>query len=77
MLEREVIKEFLKQELKERGIKIPDDISQQNLVETFCKYVENDYYEWLKDNFKSFFNHGNPDWDCIKELIEKYSKDDF
>ena len=22
--------------------------------------------EWLKDNFKVFFNHGNPCWDWIK-----------
>jgi hypothetical protein len=20
-----------------------------------------DYYEWLKDNFKTFFDYGNPD----------------
>ncbi len=28
-----------------------------------------DYYEWLRDNFKSFFDHGNPDWDWIREKI--------
>jgi len=36
------------------------NILKEALVETFCKYVEDDYYEWLKDNFKSFFNYGNP-----------------
>jgi len=36
----------------------------------FCQYVEDDYYEWLKDNFKSFFDHGNPDWEWIKEKIK-------
>ena len=44
---------------------MPDDIYKEVLVEAFCKYVEDDYYEWLKDNFKSFFNHGNPDWQWL------------
>jgi len=56
MLDREVVKEFLSEEFSERDIEIPDDISEDVLVETFCKYVENDYYEWLKDNFNSFFD---------------------
>ena len=59
MLDREVVREFLDEELK--GMEIPDDISKRALVETFYKYVEDDYYEWLKANFKSFFNDGNPD----------------
>ena len=60
MLEGRVVKEFLDEELGE--VEIPDDIYKEVLVEAFCKYVEDDYYEWLKDNFKSFFNCGNPDW---------------
>ena len=32
--------------------------------------VQDDYYVWLKDNFKSFFDHGNPDWEWIKEKIK-------
>jgi len=32
-------------------------------------YTEDDYYEWLKDNFKSFFNHGDPDWEWIRERL--------
>jgi len=35
-------------------------------------------HEWLKDNFKSFFNHGNPDWEWIRERIKgiiKQNKD--
>jgi len=62
MLDRSVVDNFLKDELE--GIK------WKNLVETFCRYIEDDYYEWIKDNFKSFFNHGNPDWKWIKEKIE-------
>ena len=76
MLDRDVIKEFLVEELKERGMKISKGISKKSLTETFCKYTEDDYYEWIKDNFKSFFNCGGgsgPDWDWIKERIEHYS----
>ncbi|MEW5937509.1 MAG: hypothetical protein AB1665_06800 [Candidatus Thermoplasmatota archaeon] len=73
MLDREVVKEFLEDELK--GIEIPKDIPFGSLVGTFCKFTEDDYYEWLKDNFKSFFNHGNPDWDWIRGRIEHYSED--
>lgn len=71
MLDRQVVKEFLKEALD--GIEIPQNLG--DLAETFCKYVEDDYYEWLKDNFKSFFNYGNPDWIWIKQQIEHYSKD--
>ena len=73
MLDREVVKEFLK--CRVGGICIPKDIVFDDLVECFCQYVEDDYYEWLKDNFKSFFNHGNPDWDWIRERIKHYSKE--
>jgi len=73
MLDRQVVKEFLEEKLE--GIEISNDISFDILVETFCKYTEADYYEWIKDNFKSFFNHGNPHWSWIKERIEHYSKD--
>ena len=69
MLDRKVVREFLDEELRET--KIPDDIFKETLVETFCKYVEDDYYEWLKDNFKSFFNCGKPGWQWIRERIKK------
>jgi nuclear transport factor 2 (NTF2) superfamily protein len=71
VLDREVIREFLDEELKEKEMEIPKDIFKEALVETFCKYVEDDYYEWLKDNFKSFFNYGKPDWQLIRERIEE------
>ncbi len=70
MLDRKVVREFLDEELKET--EIPDDIFKEALVETFCKYVEDDYYEWLKDNFKSFFNYEKPDWPWIRERIKKH-----
>ena len=69
MLDRQVVEQFIDWEFEERDWEIPDYISKENLVEAFCQYTEDDYYEWLKDNFKSFFNHGNPDWDWIREKI--------
>ena len=73
MLNHQVVKEFLKEELKDSRIEIPEDISFDILLETFCKFTEEDYYEWLKDNYKSFFNHNNPDWKWLKDRIEHYS----
>ena len=72
MLDRQVVKEFLREELK--GVEIPKDISFEELVETFCQYTEDDYYEWLKDNFRSFFEFkdGEPHWNWIREKIKKY-----
>ena len=70
MLDRKVVREFLDEEFEE--METPEDISKEALVEAFCKYVEDDYYEWLKDNFKSFFNYSNPDWKWIREKIKKY-----
>jgi len=69
MLDRDVVEEFLDCKLKELEIEIPKRISKEQLVEAFCQYVEDDHYEWLKDNFKSFFEHGEPDWEWIKGRI--------
>lgn len=70
LLDRKVVREFLEEEFM--GIEIPDDISKEEIVEAFYNYVEDDYYEWLKDNFKSFFNYGKPNWQWIRERIEKH-----
>ncbi len=70
MLDRAVIEKFLDEELDELGLTVPDNILKNALVETFCQYTEDDYYEWLKDNITSFFNHGDPDWDWIRNKIE-------
>lgn len=69
MLDRKVVREFLDEEFKE--MEIPKNISEEALIDTFCKDVEDDFYEWLKDNFKSFFNYGNSDWQWIRERIKK------
>jgi len=70
MLDRDVVRGFLEEELE--GVEVPKEIDMDELVEVFCRYVEEDYYEWLKDNFNSFFDRGNPDWKWIKGVIEKY-----
>jgi hypothetical protein len=51
MLDRDVVEEFLDCRLREAKIRIPKDIKKEALVEAFCQYVEDDYYEGLKDNF--------------------------
>jgi len=50
-------------------------MSQEVLADAFFIYLEDDYNEWLKDNFKSFFNHGNPDWRWIRKKGKECSKD--
>jgi hypothetical protein len=70
MLDRTVIEELLDWEFEGLDLDIPEDISKEALVEAFCQYTEDDYYEWLKDNFKSFFDHGNPDWNRIRKKIK-------
>ena len=70
MLDRKVVEEFLEDKLE--GIPIPESIKKEELVEAFCQFTEDDYYEWLKDNFKTFFNHYNPDWTWIKNYIKDH-----
>ncbi len=70
MLDRQVVEEFLNWEFEEGDWEIPEDIPEEALVEAFCEYVEDDYYEWLKDNFKSFFDHGSPDWEWVRGKIK-------
>ena len=77
MIDRDLIKEFLDLQLADIEIEIPKDICVDVLIETFYKYVENDSYEWFKDNFKSFFNNGNPDWDWIRNRVEQYCNVDI
>ncbi len=74
MLDREVVGELIEEKFKEGGIKIPRGLSKKVLTEIFCKYTEDDYYEWIQDNFKTFFNYNVPDWDWIKGRIKHYSK---
>jgi hypothetical protein len=72
MLDRKVVEEFLNWEFEDLELEIPEDISKEALVKAFCQYTEDDYYEWLKDNFKAFFERGNPDWDRIRETVKPY-----
>ena len=74
MLDRQVVEEFLDWEFEEGDWKTPEDIPKEALVEAFCQYVEDDYYEWLKDIFKSFFIHSDPDWEWIKGRLATSEK---
>lgn len=55
MLDRKVVEDFLLEKIEDARIDIPKRIEKRKLVEAFCRFTEDDYYEWLKDNFKSFF----------------------
>jgi hypothetical protein len=72
MLNKEMVKEFLVEEFEDIGI--PKDISLDDFTEMFCKYCEDDTYEWLKDNLKNLFQYSDADlnWKHIKEKIEEY-----
>ena len=74
MLARTVVEEFIDCEFEGGGWEIPEGISKDELVEAFCQFTEDDCYEWLEDNFKSFFNHGNPDWDWIRDRIKTHEQ---
>jgi len=70
MIDRDVVEELLDCQLEDMELEILEDISKEALVEAFCQYAEDDYYDWLKDNFKSFFEHGEPDWEWIRDRIK-------
>lgn len=69
MLDRRLIKEFLEEEFKFGGIIQPETISMDEITEAFCQYTEDDYFEWLRDNYKSFFNYDNPNWNWIIDTV--------
>jgi len=75
MLDRHAVEEFLDCKVAHLKLEMPNDIHKEKLVEAFCQYVEDDYYEWLNDNFKSFFEHGDPNWNWIRQRIEHYNAD--
>lgn len=69
MLDREVIKDFLIAEFEDTN-PIPKGIDLDKLAEDFAVYTENDLYEWLKDNYKSYFFQGEHfDWSDVKERL--------
>ena len=70
MLDRDVVEILLDEEFEDMELEIPEDVDKKALAEAFCQYTEDDYYEWLKDNFKSFFNHGDPDWKWIRDKVK-------
>ena len=74
MLDRKIVEEFLDDELADSDWEIPKDITKSDLVETFCLFTEDDLAEWLKDNFKSFFNHDDVDWDIVRDRIKHYGQ---
>ena len=74
MLDREAVEKFLDSELEYLGVEVPHDIPKGALVDAFCEYVEEDYYQWLRQNLASFFNDGDPDWDWIREKLEAYEE---
>jgi hypothetical protein len=69
MLDRYVVEKYIGWEFDDLELEMPEGVEKKALVEAFCQYTEDDTYEWLKDNFKSFFNHGDPDWEWIREKI--------
>ncbi len=69
MLDREVVKEFLVGQFED-GDLIPEGIDLAKLAEDFSIYVENDYYEWLQDNFKSYFYQTGFDWNNVKDRLK-------
>lgn len=73
MLDKETIKEFLESFLED--LDIPQNIDINDLADVFIDYCEDDYYEWFKDNAKSFFSGNNGiDWDAIAKKIQKKKK---
>ena len=70
MLNKQTVKEFLESDLED--VEIPQNINFDDLVDVFIDYCEDDYYEWLNDNARSFFSGDNGvDWDSIAEKIQK------
>ena len=69
MIDREVVKEFLVAQFED-FTGIPNDINLDKLSEDFSVYTENDYYEWLRDNFKTYFFQRGFDWDNVREKLQ-------
>ena len=69
MLDRLVVKGFLLNKFQEAKLCIPKDIEMQKLINDFIKFTEDDMYEWLKDNYKTYFNYNNPDWNFIRKRL--------
>ena len=74
MLDRQIVKKYLEENLKDWSEKYPEHIDFNDLVESFCLYVEDDFYEWLKDNLRSFFCVDSEaiNWGDITRKMEMY-----
>ena len=57
------LKEFLIEELEDIK-ENPQDYHLEKMVDDFSDYIMIDYYDWIRDNYKSFGEDG----------FEKYAK---
>ncbi len=69
MFDRSIIEGLLDWEFEGLDLELPEDVPREAVMEAFYQHLEDDYYEWLKDNFRSFFDHGNPVWNRLIEKI--------
>jgi hypothetical protein len=67
MLDRKLILEFL----QEKDLDLPNNLSLEKVNEIFCKYVEDGFFDWLNDNYQTFFNQDNPDWNWIEKIANR------
>lgn len=66
-LGKEFLIEYLREELEDDEMELPDDISLDDLADAFMDYLEVDIYDWLRENYRSFFK--DHDWDWVRERI--------
>lgn len=76
MLNEAVVEGFLDCRFEDMELEFPRIYPNNALVGIFCQYVEGNYYEWLKDRIKSFFDHGEHDWEWVKKRVNMISKED-
>ena len=66
----EETKKYLAEELNERRMELPADITPDAFTEAFLDYLETGYWDWVNDNARSFFRDvvGN-DWEEVRRRM--------
>ncbi|MBI4301552.1 MAG: hypothetical protein HY664_03000 [Chloroflexi bacterium] len=59
------IRDYLRERLEDDEIELPDGVSLDDLADDFMEYIEIDIYEWLRDNYRSFFR--DFDWEPVSK----------
>jgi hypothetical protein len=76
MSDREFYEESPEWELDDFDLESSDDLDLDIIAEEdLSEFIDEEYFDWLKEYFEPFFEKGDANWDEIDEQIRRLGLD--